>query len=772
MYSTLPYTFVALDLETTGLSPEKDTIIEVAAVKFHLAREWDAWCAIDQEERSMLIDPGRRLEENISMITGISDSMLVGKPKWDEVRERVETFVSDTIIVGHNVLFDIAMLASHGIDLTRNIALDTFELSEIFSRDAESLNLGFLGKKYKIEMESEHRALDDTKLSIELFLHYLRDISGLEGRYLDLWHHAAARDKSGTIRTLLEIASHTTWFDDFVLWFQEQSRNTENKEIIGMNDRLWATHYELRSVSWDRDTELDMIKKSLEKSHSILILTPNNKQSLYLAWVLEREEYAVGIFKDSSHFFSTRMLAYWLDMTTWKRKEVILIVKICSALIESETGLIDELKYYGDEREMIELFRSEGSEENIFFEKYNTSLHTKDILISDLYNPSLIDKALIPWDHSLIVRDVMMIEDVIRRKKSRHISLEWLMKLSSSLFSTRHLTIYHDLITGLSIIWDIYRSVPERPIGERDFPPGNFWETYFITQWALWHRGYIWIALATEKLRDAHNQIIALSPWDPIEERNLEKIQKDISLLIEISWVKHTNISIVISITEDDTRISYIPRDVREDIDNIVRSQSGIYNQLIGYGIRSRETLVFLEKECGLSGMIESVREKQIIHITKKLDIKEKKTVILTTSTKHIRMLVNELKWKYNIKNIYGQWVSGWKGKMMTLFSNTSEKSVLIGLIDSWIDESELWIWVDEVIIAKVPFDPPTDPYFLARTVGMKNNFEEYSTPIALSKMNTLIGRIHFANPKTNIVSIDERLETMNWGIAMKDHLL
>jgi DNA polymerase III epsilon subunit-like protein len=41
----------------------------------------------------MLIDPGRKLEEQIAMITGISDKMLVGKPQWEEVRERVETFM-------------------------------------------------------------------------------------------------------------------------------------------------------------------------------------------------------------------------------------------------------------------------------------------------------------------------------------------------------------------------------------------------------------------------------------------------------------------------------------------------------------------------------------------------------------------------------------------------------------------------------------------------------------------------------------------------------
>ena len=132
---------------------EKDTIIEIAAVRFHLARDGDTFRAVDMQERTMLIDPEKKLEENISMITGITDSMLVGKPKWEEVREKAREFIGDAIIVGHNVLFDISMLVGHGIDLTKSIALDTFELSEIFSQDAESLNLGFLGKKYDLPME-------------------------------------------------------------------------------------------------------------------------------------------------------------------------------------------------------------------------------------------------------------------------------------------------------------------------------------------------------------------------------------------------------------------------------------------------------------------------------------------------------------------------------------------------------------------------------------------------------------------------------------------
>jgi hypothetical protein len=141
------------------------------------------------------------------------------------------------------------MFTSHGIDLTRNIALDTFELSEIFSRDAESLNLGFLGKKYKIEMESEHRALDDTKLSIALFLHYLSDISNLTGRYLDLWHHASIREKSGTIKTLLDITEHGKCFDTFSFGFEKSSTHIQDISIVKKYHPIHDTNYELISLS-------------------------------------------------------------------------------------------------------------------------------------------------------------------------------------------------------------------------------------------------------------------------------------------------------------------------------------------------------------------------------------------------------------------------------------------------------------------------------------------------------------------------------------------
>ncbi len=68
--------FVALDLETTGLSPETDTIIEIAAIRFEIERDGDTFVMSKSEEHSQLIHPGRILSKEVTMITGITPGML------------------------------------------------------------------------------------------------------------------------------------------------------------------------------------------------------------------------------------------------------------------------------------------------------------------------------------------------------------------------------------------------------------------------------------------------------------------------------------------------------------------------------------------------------------------------------------------------------------------------------------------------------------------------------------------------------------------------
>jgi DNA polymerase III epsilon subunit-like protein len=139
---TLPRVYTAIDLETTSLDTSKAKIIEIAAVKFTLSRNAEnAWVYTEIDTRNMLINPGIDIPTDVVSITGITSAMVQHKEIWEAVRDRVHTFVAGTTIIGHNVLYDLDVLAHNGLDIRTYPTIDTFELSEILYQHITSLNL-------------------------------------------------------------------------------------------------------------------------------------------------------------------------------------------------------------------------------------------------------------------------------------------------------------------------------------------------------------------------------------------------------------------------------------------------------------------------------------------------------------------------------------------------------------------------------------------------------------------------------------------------------
>ena len=146
-----------------------------------------------------------------------------------------------------------------------------------------------------------------------------------------------------------------------------------------------------------------------------------------------KDGYSVGISRDISDFISLIVIDHLLRKPSWKRKEAILIVKIATWMRTTQTGLLDEMKYYGDERMMIDLLRARDEEENPFFMRHRSNLEKNTILIADLMADHLEECPLLRETHSLIIRDIVSIEDIVRRKRSRSISFETLFSLCASL---------------------------------------------------------------------------------------------------------------------------------------------------------------------------------------------------------------------------------------------------------------------------------------------------------------------------------------------------
>lgn len=155
---------VALDIETTGLDPERDAIIEIAALRFNGKRI--------EDEFSTLVNPGRHIPENITQLTGIEDSMVRNAPTANQALRLFENFVGEDPVLGQNVRFDLNFLQRYGI-LQRNPVIDTYEMASVLLPTAARYNLGALGSLLGIPFPATHRALDDTRATQALYLRLL-----------------------------------------------------------------------------------------------------------------------------------------------------------------------------------------------------------------------------------------------------------------------------------------------------------------------------------------------------------------------------------------------------------------------------------------------------------------------------------------------------------------------------------------------------------------------------------------------------------------------
>ena len=151
---------VALDLETTGLDPERDSIIEIGAVRMCDGQVID--------EYSQLVNPGVPLPREITDITGIRPEQLVGQPPIGEILPEVLRFVANAPVIGHNVNFDMDFLARQGV-LRGNLRLDTAELAAVLLPRASRYSLGNLAAETGIELRQAHRALDDARATAGLY---------------------------------------------------------------------------------------------------------------------------------------------------------------------------------------------------------------------------------------------------------------------------------------------------------------------------------------------------------------------------------------------------------------------------------------------------------------------------------------------------------------------------------------------------------------------------------------------------------------------------
>ena len=167
-----PRDYVCLDLETTGLSPSSDHIIEMAAYRVRDGQVTDRF--------DTLVDPGHRISSFITELTGITNEMVRGAPDIVDALPQMFSFIGSDMVVGHNVSFDMNFLYDAAIacemDPVPNDFIDTMRLSRRLYPDLQKHTLNHLAGYLGVSMPA-HRAEADVISTVECYEIMFRDIS-------------------------------------------------------------------------------------------------------------------------------------------------------------------------------------------------------------------------------------------------------------------------------------------------------------------------------------------------------------------------------------------------------------------------------------------------------------------------------------------------------------------------------------------------------------------------------------------------------------------
>ncbi len=163
---------IVLDIETTGLSAYASNITEIAAIKVVNEKEIDSF--------HTLVNPQEPIPPFITHLTGITNEMVQSAPPIQDVLLPLKKFLGNNPIIAHNASFDYNFISHnlykhHGEELT-NPKLCTAKLARRVHGELPSKRLGALCEFYGITNKRAHRAMGDTKATVELYYRLLAEL--------------------------------------------------------------------------------------------------------------------------------------------------------------------------------------------------------------------------------------------------------------------------------------------------------------------------------------------------------------------------------------------------------------------------------------------------------------------------------------------------------------------------------------------------------------------------------------------------------------------
>lgn len=158
-------TFICFDIETTGLSANRDKITEIGAVKVENGQITDTF--------STFANPGMPIPAKITELTGINDAMVKDAPSQSEAVSAFLEFAGDNVLVAHNAPFDTSFIRKACENMNREYnytSIDTVAISRAILTDIKNCKLDTVAKYLRLGDFNHHRATDDAEMLARIFI--------------------------------------------------------------------------------------------------------------------------------------------------------------------------------------------------------------------------------------------------------------------------------------------------------------------------------------------------------------------------------------------------------------------------------------------------------------------------------------------------------------------------------------------------------------------------------------------------------------------------
>lgn len=845
--------FIALDLETTWLSPRDDSIIEYAFIKF------DSYSFEEQEIFTWFVQAGIPISPIVSELTWITQEDVSMAPTIDTLCSDIESFIAWYPLVWHNIDFDIAFLKAAGISLQNNPTIDTFHLANSLCFRFVSMSLSSLCEYFSLSLPSAHRALDDTRASLQLFSCLSKELSSQTLLYPDIiWHLYSSAENpwdqliyqyyikphiNPSIHDVRDVQkkhiSHlehghkpdkypaTTLTDmldssyDILKTLPKFEYRESQKQMCDIVDRMYHedVKFAIEAPTWTWKTFVYLIAALLHAKQTWSQTCISTSTKLLQDQICEEDlkylkmylpfSFSFAKLTGKKNYFSTKNYYDYLELhKKFTRVQISFFLKLYLWSMTTSYGELRELEYYGEEYSFLHhidasnLFydsTEQTSSHSEFYFRARRAAELSDIIITNSY--VLIQESLSPTGifasiDTLVVDEAHSLEDVVSSSTLVKLSsgvltqLFWLFerKLQKHVLQLDIWDLKSNLEYGFSeIFWECEKIISPH------FPKSARYKKYLFRPSDISDDSYLILCAKalTEKLLHFEDMLSKpdLKKYFLKELQVLEDIKHFLFIFfihpsfrdyiyvwdISESWELELSYSILDTGAFLKTYIwKHKTRILLTSATLFVPTHTLYSDTVLGIGDFTQYSLppVFDYKKQSYVYIPTDLRHARNLD-TETLTFLEAfflqvlwNTLMLCTSYAAIKELYLALHGKLKSAGVelIAQWFAGGKNKHLENFLAHPKSSILI-----WTDS--FWQWVDipwddlqYLVIHKLPFSPPSDPVFMARSALFANGFHDYAIPKTGIKLRQWLGRLIRSHSDTGmILFLDERVLTMKW---------